>query len=466
MKLLGTRPVAAVFAAAAHVLCAWPVAADPQGASVWDRTYVHTGKWDGQWPCLAAEQDVVVANGRFSIPWDIQVEDKPVTVGHITGIVRPSGLTEDVAVTFVNPFPASVVMALEARNQSIEEVRTRKLKVNFEGEGRIARKIVVRAVMRAEDGWCSAKWIADRYAYADAAPTGSVDCTAAANAAAMWSAKRVYYAGERVRIATPGQPKRLYRCIDACEAGAEPTAALQGHNRTWAFFAECAGENTPEEPLPARGAAKWDASYVMHSGAREDWRCPREFGTLKVSKGRFSIPWNLGVFYADGRNGDDVNVGNLEGVIAADGSVKLRAKFSVDKLPPEVTESIHIGGEAAMASLRTIVPAMTFVLETGRLNLAGQGRRATLTVGGDACQYHLESTDYKNPSHREEDGWRVDCNSDQLWQSKTSYNDGDHATVKTGGVHHQYRCNKSPHCDKGSRPGNSPQWEKVGRCEH
>jgi hypothetical protein len=456
MKLLGMRSVAVVSAAGAYLMCAWSAAADPQSRSVWDRTYVHEGRWDGQWPCLAAEHDVVVANGRFSIPWDIEVSDQPITVAHITGVVRPSGLTENVAVAFVEPFPARVLKALEDTNHSIDEVRSRKLKVKFEEIGSDARTIIVRA----EDGWCTAKWTAHRSTYLITAPTGSVDCTAAANAAEMWSAKRVYYAGELVRSATPGQPTRLYRCTDDCQAGVQPTAPWR-----WAFFAECAGESTREEPLPARGAAKWDTSYAYQGGAREDWRCPRGLEAFKVSKGRFSLPWDLATFHEDVRHGDDVNVGRIEGVIAADGSVKLRAKFTVDKVPPEVIESLRISAEAAMASLRTIVPAMTFALESGRQNLAGQGRRATLTVGGNACEYYFESTDYRQPSRREEDGWRIACDADQVWQSKITYNNDDRVTVKIGGARRQYRCTSSPHCDEGSRPANSPQWEKVGRCE-
>jgi hypothetical protein len=448
------------------------VAADPgDSPSVWDRTYKHHG-YNGTWPCPDGLEDVVVENGHFSIPWDfkdLNNEGEWFNIGHIDGSVRPSGMTENVTVTMLQPIPRKVRKVLEDANESLDKLREMKVKVKFSGDRKRPRELTVSV----DQGMCTAFWAEDRKAALASAPAGAVSCSAAEYAAAPWSAKRAYKVGELTRVATPGQPARLYRCIDECKPGMAPVASA-GSTRdededegvsaapagdAWSFFAECEGAVAPDVKLPATGSPKWDTSYVGRSGFSQDWRCPRNLGTIVVSRGKFSIPWRLSTDDASGDNSEDLTVGSLDGVIAADGTTTLRSRFTIDTLPPEVTRLVRLSGAAAMAALRTAVPSMKFVLDVGKMNPSGQGRRAALNFG-KGCEYTLEAKDYKPQQFREQDGWRVDCNRDQIWHARTTYNSGDEATVG-GAVKHKYRC-RSSHCD--GRPGSSGQWALDGRC--
>jgi hypothetical protein len=385
-------------------------------------------------------------------------------LGRIEGSVRESGLTEGVTVTLVEPAPKGLRKMLQENGDT--DLRAMHFEVKFYKHR--AREIVVTS----EEQSCHVEWEEDRDAMTAEAPTGSVDCNDPQYNAAVWSAKRAYKVGELARVVTAGQPTRLYRCTDECKPGKGPTATTTSSGDDdddddrgasagspgWSFFAECKGASTADAPLPA-GSPKWDQSYGLASNFSQDWRCPMAFGKVAVSGGKFSIPWKL---RANAGEHDDVGiaVGSIDGVVTADGKATLRPKFTVETLPPEVTQGLHLHGDAAMARLRTFTPTLAFVIDTGKMNPKGQGHRADLAFGNE-CSYELQAADYKPQQFREEDGWRVDCNPDQAWKPKTTYNSGDAATVGDGSVIHKYSCN-STHCD--GRPGSSSQWSKQGRC--
>ena len=433
--------------------------ADDTG-SIWDRTYKHGG-WNGTSPpCPDALRDVTVKDGRFSIPWELKINDRPVTIGKIEGSVRPSGLAT-ATVSFVDPLPAVFVRAMRDNNESIDDLRKEPVKVRFESfdDGR-------QITVSTERWQCATWWQEDREGLTAAAEGGTVNCNSGPYAVALWSAKRDYRTGEYARLGVPGQPVRLYRCVDACKAGHSPLELQEVHEvQRWAFIGACAGQTTAAPPLPASGSSKWDTTYGLGIVYTQDWRCPvdKEAKTLVVKHGRFSLPWFLSTDLADGREYQDVQIGHLDGVIAEDGKVTLRYVWTVDKLPPEVLEAIKYDkGHGTLEYVNTLVPEMTFISDAGPTNPSGQGVKAHLTFNGDTnCDYNFLGSGYKPQEFKESDGWRIDCYSYENWTSDGTYKDGDQAVVDRG----LYRCDRSPTCKSGSRPGRSSQWKRVGRCK-
>ncbi|HEY3802960.1 MAG TPA: hypothetical protein VGL61_10155 [Kofleriaceae bacterium] len=437
------------------VVCVLGAVVAADDATSWDRTYKHGGANGGFPPCPEALGDVTVTNGKFSIPWDVTVHERPMTIGHIEGTVRPSGLAPS-TVVFASPLPRAFVQVMQDDNESIDDMLHAKVKVSFEShhDGREIR------VFTGES--CEAWWQEDRAGLSAPAAGGTVHCDSGAYAAALWSTKQAYRSGDYARVAVPGDPTRVYRCVDGCKPGVDPLVKVEVHEvQPWAFIGECAGQTTPAPPLAATGSPKWDGTYGLGIMASQDWRCPTTatLQKLVVSKGRFSLPWNLSTDRSDGGKYDDATVGKIDGVVAADGKVTLRATVTIDEMPPEVTEIVR-DGTATVAYLRTLKPTMTFALDSGAMNPSGQGRKARLTFNDDACELNYQASEYKNQQFKESDGWKVDCYSYESWKGDATYNDGDQASVG-GGL---YRCAVSPHCRAGTRPGRSDQWKRVGRC--
>jgi hypothetical protein len=441
----------------ACVLGSHVAAAD--GPSVWDRSY-KPGSLNGGWPCPDPHQPVVIKNGHFNITWEIKIHEQYVTIAHIEGDVRPSGLTENVATHF-EKFSKEVIQAMEDDSDKPDEVRKRPLSVEFETNKRGDRhfEVVIDAVS------CSSSWQASSAEIKEAAASGSVDCNAGEYAVALWTKTHAFKSGEYTRVATPGQPTRLYRCVDACKAGDDPVKS-HGHEETWAFFGECEGKVSAAAPLPASGSSKWDGSYHQNSGLLQQWWCPHGDKPLIVKKGKFSMPWMIkaGNGMEDGRDEDELlSIGTLDGVIAANGTVTLRPAFTVNTLPPEVTNQLDKTDAAAMAELRTVVPTMKFDADVRTKSYESKGRRALLNVGNtNDCEMNFQEKDY---DVGDVSAYPVSCNSDQAWSSKQKYGHGDLATVTTGGKRTQYRCNASKDCRVGGRPGNNPEWEKSGPCQ-
>src|SRR5262245_27223965 len=130
-----------------------PMVSADDTSSIWDRTYKH-GRWNGTSPpCPDSLQDVTVQNGHFSIPWDIKIRERPVSIGRIEGTVRPSGLAT-ATVTFVDPLPPAFVKSM---GNAIDDLRKEPVKVKFQDfhDGREIRVYVER--------WnCVAWWKEDR----------------------------------------------------------------------------------------------------------------------------------------------------------------------------------------------------------------------------------------------------------------------------------------------------------------
>ena len=100
-----------------------------------------------------------------------------------------------------------------------------------------------------------------------------------------------------------------------------------------------------------------------------------------VKTGRFSIPWSVDAVDGRGRDYGEVALGQIDGSIAASGTVVLRTWFSVHELPPELADG-RKPSEATLAYVRALAPTMTFTAKGG-------ARRAHLAFGKQ-CQYDIE----------------------------------------------------------------------------
>jgi hypothetical protein len=441
--------------------------ADP---TVWDRTYKHSSA-GGEWMCPHPASDVVVKDGQFSLPWEVTIKDDVlVTIGYIEGTVRPSGIATS-TVRFLEPLPPAFVKTMRDWNESLGELRKREPKVKFLNNPHQPREIDVNS------GNCYAYWKEDRSAMKvqSGAP---LDCTTGAYAVAAWNAKRAYKLGELAQVWTAGQPTRVWRCVDACSAGISPTAEGDDYgDDTWALVGECRGgakapppKSEPDAPAPEAlaplkppkmgpGSPKWDTTYSSNMNASQDWRCPAggSLDKLVISKGSFSIPWKIRTNYGS----DDIGV--IAGSIKDDGTVTIAATATATELSPELLESNR---KATLVNLRAFKqPTMKFILDTGKMNPKGQGRRTELSFGKE-CEYELRASDYKPQQFLEKDGWRVSCPRDLVWSSRDSYKRGELATIiNADGGRGKYQCEASKHCDAGVRPDRSEAWRRIGRCE-
>ncbi len=450
--------------------CYWPVALSvallcsfgsiaSADSNVWDRTYKRGG-WNGSSPpCPDSLVDVTVKDGKFSIPWQVKVRDRPVTIGNIEGTVRPSGLAT-ATVAFLDPLPAPFVQVMRDDNESIDALRKEPVQVKFRSfhDGREIDVYFER--------WnCKTWWKEDRASLQAAADGGVVNCNKGPYMVALWTDKREYGVGDYARLTVPGQLIRVYRCVDGCKPGENPLVHQEVHEvQKWAFVGACAGQQSPDTPLPTKGSSKWDGTYFRGTNYTQDWRCPtaEALKKLVIKDGKFSLPWFLSTDLADGQKYEDVQIGHFDGVVADDGKVTFRYVWTVDKLPPEVLEAVKYDkGHATLEYISTLTAEMQFVADRGKMNPSGQGVKTKLMFDGDNnCYYDYLGAGYKQQEYKESDGWRVDCNSIDDWQAGSRYKDGDQAVIN-GGL---YKCTQS-RCKAGARPGRSPQWERVGRCK-
>jgi len=433
-------------------MCALATSASADDPSIWDRTYKANGM-DNSSTCPGSMHDVTVKNGRFSIPWDMKFNDKAITVGHIDGTVRKSGLAT-ITVT-LDPLSREAAEVLKDESDTPEVLRKKGVKVEFQDHHGGREIHVYTADM------CDSAWTEDRAGLSAPAEGGTVSCDSGPYAVALWSTKKSYRTGEYARVALAGEPTRLYRCVDACKAGTDPLARVEVHEvQPWAFIGVCAGQKTAAPPLPAAGAAVWDGTYGEGMMSTQDWRCPTDAAIKKlvVTKGKFSLPWLLSADRGySGEHRDDAPIGRIDGVIAADGKTTLRVTFTITELPPEIIEKVH-DATATLEYVRTLKPTMKFESDGGKMNPSGQGRKATLSFDGDQCEYHYEASEYKRQQFKESDGWKVDCYSYEKWKADGKYKYEDEAIVG-GGL---YECNASGGCT--ARPGRSSQWKRVGAC--
>ena len=151
--------------------------------------------------------------------------------------------------------------------------------------------------------------------------------------------------------------------------------------------AKAAARPSKPPPLLAAGSPKWDATYGTLGHDTDAWWCPKYdgFARLVVKKGRFSLPWHVDAIDGRGHDwGGEIALGQIDGSIAASGAVKLRPRFAVSELPPEL-----VGGrdakEATLAYVKAHAPTMklTTVSGTRHMHLAF----------GKACSYDLEVWD-------------------------------------------------------------------------
>jgi hypothetical protein len=265
--------------------------------------------------CPDASASVVVSGGKFSIVWSFPGRKQLFRVGRIEGTIRESGFAVFKA-TLMDPMPSAVMAELGELSDSVEDLQ------------KIAKEMKIELTSRSDQrsfdltsGNCYARWIA---------PGG-------------------------VPAAKPSAPP--------------PTVAIK-----------------PAKPFKApapvaAGAAKWDSTYssVMHFSS--EWWCPKSdaFKAVSVKKGRFAIPWRVDATNNYGRALGEVVLGQLDGTIAASGSVTVRATL-VDELPPEM--AAH-----SMTAVKQLKPTIKFGTDSS-------GRQFHFEIGKN-CEYEFHAKDYK-----------------------------------------------------------------------
>jgi hypothetical protein len=360
--------------------------ADPS----WDRTYALDGR-GGDWVCPDPRSALVVAKGRFTIPWIVTFnEDKRVDIGTITGTVRDSGLVIDIKSTVTPTLPKEV----EADRQIVDRIVS-DMKIRF---GQVQNRLSVE--MNA--GNCYARWV-------------------------------VQIAGDK----GGGMPKPRTVTVDKLP---------------------------PPPPLAGNGAATWNATYQQRSAYRDDWRCVHSDSVKKlvVANGKFSIPWFVG---ASGYNRIEVapiQVAQLDGVIAANGTVKLRMSPSVKELPPEISTGLP-KDQNTFAHLVKATPTVKFIGDKG-------GRLVEITFG-KACSIELAATDYKVPVSKTPKAEkrntpppelpRVDCDDYDEWDHGDD-KPGDVLKVTVAGPDYIYKCT-SLGCN-GTPGDRGSDWVRIGEC--
>ncbi len=168
-------------------------------------------------------------------------------------------------------------------------------------------------------------------------------------------------------------------------------------------------------PLPA-GSSAWDQTYLRQGGLINDWRCPaagdvREH--TRVSKGRFSFPYQIQAWDGHGHSLGFVTLGQVDGSIAANGTVKLRTTLSIDALPPELTSG---KADATLDSVREYMATGTMKFTRDTKNK--KEMYAELEFGPQ-CIYYFQDLGTFVPGHsgtQETNGNRCkrdrDCESD------------------------------------------------------
>src|SRR6187431_627441 len=104
----------------------------------------------------------------------------------------------------------------------------------------------------------------------------------------------------------------------------------------------------------------------------------REFKTLVVSHGRFTMPYTISARSGRGIDYGETTLGKIDGSIAANGKVTLRPWFSMRELPPEITDGRE-PSEATLDYVRAFASTLTMTFTTN-----GAARYATLSVD-NAC---------------------------------------------------------------------------------
>nr|HEX4314780.1 hypothetical protein [Kofleriaceae bacterium] len=433
------------------------------GTRNFDAAYV-SDMSGGPWLCPEDGHGFSVSHGRFSIPWQIRVgqgnNEHPVTVAHIDGVIAADG-TASARSTAVSPVPADVAKLARDYQVSLAPLDGTAFHV-------VARKggddLEIAMTAQLGSGTCSTDFREDATAAPppdDSVATTELDCTAKPYAVAAWSAGHPYGEGAYTQWSAGPDAPDVYRCAHGCAANRGPA----DNDDTWLLVGRCAAAK-----LPAQGAAKWDATYKpeINSGWYEDWRCPDMPDSIAVVKGKVTIPWNLRTYKHD----EDAHlaIGHLDVVIRDDGTATVQPVVTIDALPRGLEYNMQ-GRRAAVTvdALRGFRPAATFYNETDvRTSSYGVGRRAEVTFGDKdraTCKLGFLETGFKEQQFREQDGWRTDCNDDEIWDSNRSYNFGDVATVVVGGVRRPFTCEQSPRCDAGVRPDRGgTSWQKENRC--
>jgi len=134
-------------------------------------------------------------------------------------------------------------------------------------------------------------------------------------------------------------------------------------------------------PPVAAGSRDWDTTYKVVNHYGEGWWCPEAdaFEKIAVTNGRVAIPWQI-----ESRSYGAIAIGEIDGTIAANGSVKLRPWSSVSELPPELAEG-RPAKEATLSFVTAVPPKMTF-------SRSGGVRVAQLSFG-KTCEYGFASGD-------------------------------------------------------------------------
>ena len=95
----------------AVIVCGLASVAAGDGDATWDGSY-ERAKRDGNEMCPVGSEPIVVSGGKFSIPWNLEVNHKRFHVGQITASVRPSGFVEGLEPKLIDPVSADALAEL------------------------------------------------------------------------------------------------------------------------------------------------------------------------------------------------------------------------------------------------------------------------------------------------------------------------------------------------------------------
>jgi hypothetical protein len=209
--------------------CAGAVAAEPalpkSGAAKWDATYSVSSGLSQDWRCPRKLESLVVAKGKFSIPWAVDARgDAGYPVGTIDGVIAADGkVTLRPSIT-VDSLPASVTSHFETKKTSAAAMTLLRAwdpltatfeqaahKTQYDAKGRRGKLVF------GDPNACAFDLHAPEFELGER--TDGVDC----DYGKVWDAKRAYARYDYAVLEVKGV-QTSYQCQerDGCKAGNRP----------------------------------------------------------------------------------------------------------------------------------------------------------------------------------------------------------------------------------------------------
>ena len=212
-------------------------------------------------------------------------------------------------------------------------------------------------------------------------------------------------------------------------------------------------------------SAKWDATYKSDrilQGVSTDLCLPPSATALKVSNGKFSIPWFARDWTSENDEAKPVAVGHIDGVVHADGTASVALVWDGRQLAARDVRTVRV--KRALDAIQTA--SMTF-------KIVGKDKEVQLELdaGGDHCEVGW-SIRVPKPIKRDADGDPVIYGNGAKWSRakmnkvddyESNKDSWDHGSIrKSGGmmsygqITTAYRCDNREGCNRYSG------WTAVG----